>query len=111
MPEGHLQLDEDQRQAIDEPDQIGTAFVDGAGDPELGDQEEVIVLGHVPVNDPDRLVGVVAVVVLVRDLHAFLEELVGLTVGLGRAHGRTISDQFFNRRDEGFARDAGIQLL
>ena len=38
-----LELDEDERQAVDEADEVGAAGVDLAGDPELGDEEEVVV--------------------------------------------------------------------
>ena len=48
-----LQLDEDQRQAVDEPHQVGAAFVDLAGDPELRGQEEVVAVGVIPVDDAD----------------------------------------------------------
>ncbi len=43
-----LQLDEDQRDAVDEPDQIGAPVVEVGVDPELGDEQEVVVLRVAP---------------------------------------------------------------
>ena len=38
-----LQLDEDERDAIDEAEKVGPTLVQVALDPELGDEEEVVV--------------------------------------------------------------------
>ena len=43
-----LQLDEHQRHAVDEPDQVGAPAVHVASDPELRDEEEVVVLRIAP---------------------------------------------------------------
>ncbi len=49
-----LEFDEDQRQAVDEADQIGAASCRlSPGDPELRGDEEVVVGGRVPVDDAD----------------------------------------------------------
>jgi hypothetical protein len=40
---GLLQLDDHQRQAVDEADQVRPAGVERAGDAELADQQEIIV--------------------------------------------------------------------
>ena len=45
---GLLQLDDHQRQAVDEADQIGPAGVERPGDAELADQQEVVVLRGSP---------------------------------------------------------------
>lgn len=45
-----LQLDDHQRQAIDETDQIRPAGVERAGHAELADQQEVICIGAFPIN-------------------------------------------------------------
>ena len=50
-----LQLDEDQRDAVDEPDQVGPPVVEVASDPELGDEQEVVVLRVLPVDDREPL--------------------------------------------------------
>ena len=42
---GGLEFDEEQRQAVDKPDQVSPAAVHIAGDPELGGEEEVVVWG------------------------------------------------------------------
>ena len=50
-----LQLDEHQRDAVDEADQVGTAVVQVGVNPELRDEEEVVVLGVLPVDDREPL--------------------------------------------------------
>jgi hypothetical protein len=40
---GRLQFDEDERDSVDEPDQIGAFLAVVAGDPELRSEEEVVV--------------------------------------------------------------------
>ena len=50
-----LQLDEDQRDAVDEPDEVGAPVVQVGVDPELGDEQEVVVLGVLPVDDGELL--------------------------------------------------------
>ena len=54
---GLLQLDDHQRQAVDEADQIRPAGVERAGDAELADQQEIIVRRLLPINhaQPFRL--------------------------------------------------------
>ena len=52
---GGLQLDEEQRDAVDEADQVGAALVHLAGDPELRGQEEIVVLRVLPVDHAHRL--------------------------------------------------------
>ena len=52
---GLLQLDDHQRQAVDEADQIRPAGVERAGDAELADQQEIIVRRLLPINHPHPL--------------------------------------------------------
>ena len=40
-----------ERQAVDEADQVGAAGVERAGDPELADEQEVVVRRLLPVDD------------------------------------------------------------
>jgi len=47
---GLLQLDDHQRQAVDEADQIRSADVERAGDAELADQQEIVVPRLLPIN-------------------------------------------------------------
>ena len=50
-----LQLDEDERDAVDEADEIGAALVEVRVDPELGDEQEIVVLRMLPVDDGELL--------------------------------------------------------
>ena len=50
-----LQLDEHQRDAVDEADQVGAPVVQVGVNPELGDEEEVVVLRVLPVDDGELL--------------------------------------------------------
>ena len=52
---GLLQLDDHQRQAVDETDQIRPAGVERAGDAELADQQEITRGGILPVDDANSL--------------------------------------------------------
>ena len=79
-----LEFDEDQRQPIDEPDQIGPAFINAARDPELRSQKEVVVLRLVPVDDPHGFAGFVSLIVLKTDPHAFFQQSVDFPVAWAR---------------------------
>ena len=46
-----LEFDEDERDAVDKPNEVGPAMVEVRVDPELGDEQEVVVLGVLPVDD------------------------------------------------------------
>ena len=61
---GCLQFDEDERNAVHEADQIGTLLAVVAGNPELRGEEEVVVLGFVPVDQLDDLDGFFFVIVV-----------------------------------------------
>jgi hypothetical protein len=52
---GLLQLDDHQRQAVDEADQIRAAGVERAGDAKLADQQEIIVRRMLPINHAQPL--------------------------------------------------------
>ncbi len=52
-----FELDENQGETVDEPNQIGTAGVGFAADPELGGEEEVVAGRIVPVDDLDGFGG------------------------------------------------------
>jgi len=107
---GLLEFDEQQRQPVDEADQIGPPFVDRAGNPELRHQGEVIVGRVGPVDDAEGLVHLFAIVVLKGDLHAVFEQPVNVPVGVGQAHRTAIPGQFIDRQLNGIGRDAGVQL-
>ena len=77
-----LQLDEHQRQAVDEAQQIAAAAVHVASHPHLRGQEELIVGRRGPVDHPQGLDAVPAVGVGHLDLHAVLQQPVKVAVGV-----------------------------
>ena len=75
-----LQLDEDERDAVDEAEEVGPPLVQVALDPELGDEEEVVVARVVPVDDGQPL-GLLAAVRLANgDRDAVAQQLIDLAV-------------------------------
>ena len=99
-----LQFDEDQRQAVDEADQVGAALVHLAGDPELRGEEEVVVLRLVPVDDADGLGDLLAFRAANGDPDAVLQQLVDLPVGVGGAQGAAIAGQLLDGLFDGLRR-------
>lgn len=79
---GFLEFDEDKRESVDKSDEVRAAGIEFAADPELGGEEEVVVVRMVPVDNADHP-GLLAALLPVRDLHfhALLDELVDLLVG------------------------------
>ena len=65
-----LQLHEQQRQAVDEPDDVGPAAVEIAAHPQLPHAEEMVVLGVIEIEHPQALSHPLALVVAEGDLHA-----------------------------------------
>ena len=106
-----LQLHEQERDAVDEADQVGASAVERPLDPQLAHREEVVVLGVVEVEDAQATRLHAAARVAIRDLHAVAQEiillLVGLQCGLGRAH----LDDGANGVVDGFARQARIERI
>jgi len=101
-----LELDEDQRQPVDEAEQVGAAVVELARDPELLG-EEVLVgpvarSGAAPVDDlRPRLLGA-AVVERDPDSHAVPQHLVEVAVGPDEAERRPVArDQLVRLVDRG----------
>ena len=47
---GGFEFDKEQGQAVDKADQVGPLGVDVSGDPQLGDQPEVVIVGLLPVD-------------------------------------------------------------
>ena len=106
-----LQLHEQERDAVDEADQVGAAAVERPLDPQLAHREEVVVLGVVEVEDAQSARLHAAARVPIRDLHAVAQEivllLVGLQCGLGRAHFDDGADSVVDR----FARQARVERI
>ena len=85
VPVDVLALDEQQRKAVDEADDVRPAPVEIAAHPQLAHAEKVIVGGLVEVEDPEALVHQLALGVAVRDPHAVAHQRVLLPVGGGDA--------------------------
>ena len=58
-----LELEQHQRDAVDEQDRVGPTVVQLAGDPDLRRRQPVVLVGMAEVDEPDRVVLVVTVVV------------------------------------------------
>ena len=82
-----LQLDEHERDAVDEPDEISTALVEVRVDPELGDEQEIVVLRMLPVDDGELLWERRPVRLADRHFDAVAEQCVYLGVGPRVVHG------------------------
>ena len=107
-----FKLNEDQRKTVDEAHQIRPAGVHLARDPELGAEQEVVVLWGVPIHHPhpfDLLP--VAFGISHPDAHAVLEQVVNLTVRRNEAHTRTIAGQFLDGLVERLGRSIRVELL
>ena len=109
---GLLQLDDHQRQAVDEADQIRPAGVKRAGDAELADQQEIIIRRLLPINDaqPFRFLPA-ALTVRHGHLDAILEQQIHFPIRRFQAHGRTVAGQFIHGGGDGLGRQRGIHPL
>ena len=106
---GLLQLDHHQRQAVDEADEVGPAGVERAGDAELADQQEVVVLGLLPVDHAQAL-GLLAAVLAVGhgDRDAVLEQPIDLAVRRLQAHRRAVAGQLVDGGVDRLGRQRGL---
>ena len=76
-----LALDEEQRQAVDEADEVRPAAVEVAAYPQLAHAEEVVVLRRLEVQDAEPFPHPLAPVVTEGDGHAVAYQRVLLPVG------------------------------
>ena len=107
---GLLQLDHHQRQAVDEADQVRPAGIELAGDAELADEQEIVAGRVLPIDQPQAL-DLVAAVLPVRhpNGHALLQQLVDFAIGRRQAHGGTVARQLVKNGPEGLCRQTGIE--
>ena len=105
-----FQLDKYQRDAVDETDQIRTALIHLASNPELGGKKEVVVLGGLPVDDPDDLGNLLPLVIGEADFDTVFQKVVDFPVGLLRDHYASVSDDLLDGDGESFRRDVGVEL-
>ena len=104
-----LQLDEHQRQAVDEAQQIAAAPVHVAGHPHLRGQEELVVGRRGPVDDAQGLGAVPAVLVGHLHLHAVLQQPVEVAVRIdGDLLGAVLRELLDSLR-VGVGRQTGVQ--
>jgi hypothetical protein len=108
---GFFQFNHYPGQAIDETDQVGPAGVERAGDAELADQQEVVVLRLFPI-DHAQAFGLLAAVLPVGDGYrdAFLEQPIDLEVGGFQAHRRAVAGQFIDGVADGLWRQRGVEF-
>ena len=77
-------LDEQQRHAVDEADNIRAPAIERTFDPQLPNAEEVIVVGIVEVEDAERARFHAAFRRTEADLHAAAQQIILLAIGLKR---------------------------
>ena len=109
-----LQLDEHQRQAVDEADQVGTAVVvRGAqpGDLQLAHAQKAVVLGIAEVDDSGKALPLVALGIGVGDRHAAPDIAVERLVVLKRGAAEVLTGQFLDSLVYRLCRQLGIEPL
>jgi hypothetical protein len=105
-----LQLDDYQRKPVDEPDEIGTAGIERAGDAESAREQEVVVRGILPVDDADSGLALsAAFTVGNRNANAVLQEQVDFAVGGDLAHRGSIGRELVDRGGDTFGRHSRIE--
>src|SRR6266566_2820338 len=103
-----FQLNEDQREAVDETDEIGPTLVHLAGNPKLRGQEEIVVVRIVPVDD-SHLLDPLFFALSHAYLYAVLQEQIDFPVCLYRAHCAAISLEFLDCRVDRVRRQVRVQ--
>src|SRR5258708_10142141 len=99
-----LQFDEYQWKTVDEAHQVRPPFVHLARNPELRDEQEVVVRGIVPVDDTHRLVDLFVPVATNTDVDPVFQQSVYLAVSVGKTESAAITRQFLNGNFNGFPR-------
>ena len=89
----HLQLDEDQRDAIDEQHDVGPALVHVASDPELRNRQPVVRIGTVPVDETHRNRPALPIAADGLDPRPLAEQSMDLPVRPNPIHRRPIFNQ------------------
>lgn len=77
----------------------------------MRDEEEVVVLGHRPVDGADGLGDFLTVIIRKRDADPVLEQPVHVAVGMDKTLGAAVLGQLLNRRVDGRGGEPGIELL
>ena len=106
-----FQLDQHQRQAIDETHEIAPPPVHLAVYPDLRGEEEIVALALAPGDHPDRHVLLAATLVPSLDLHPVLDQAVEVLVGRHIRHCRTVAGQLLDRGVERIGGKARVEPL
>ena len=106
-----LQLDEHERDAVDEADQVGAPVVQVGVNPELRDEQEVVVLRVLPVDDGELLRQRRPIRLTDGHLDTVAHQRVDLLVRAGVVHGRARLRDLGDRLLDRLAGHAGIESL
>ncbi len=106
-----LQLDQHQRQAVDEPHEIAPPPVHLAMHPDLRGQEEVVVFRVAPVDHADGHILLAPALVPRLDLHPVLDQAVDVLVGGDVGKRRAVPGQLLDRGLQGVGRQTRVQPL
>jgi hypothetical protein len=104
-----LELDEDQRNAIDESQEIGASFIQVALDPQLRNEKKLVVVRVLPVNDREPLGDLAAVGLTHRDGHAIAQQFVHLTVRTRVMQGAPVPRDLDQRLVDAFSGDGRVE--
>ena len=110
VPVDVLALDEQQRQAVDEADDVRPPPVEAAAYPELAHAEKVVVRGVIEVEDPEAVVRQLALGVTERHPNAVAHQRVLLPVGGGDALQRGGLDDLPHRAVVGGIGETRVQV-
>ena len=104
-----FQFDEDQRDAVDVEQHVGTAEATLAFDPELRDGQITVLVWLIEINQLHTLLLLLALSVVELHRDAVAQQVVNFLVGGDERHGLTPVKQFFQRIINGFGRDVRVQ--
>jgi hypothetical protein len=106
-----LQLYEEQRNAIQEPDEVAAATIHVAGDPKLRGEKKIIVLGVAPVDDAHGILDLIPVIVPIRDFHPVAKKLVEFVIGIDRREKGSVAEDFCDGVLDRFDRKIRVESL
>ena len=93
-----FEFDENQGQAVDKPQQVGAPGVDITRDPQLRNQQKIVLKGPLPVDHPHRFFAGKALLVLEFDSDTLFDLAINFLVGGHRRQDGTIAQDFINRQ-------------
>jgi hypothetical protein len=105
-----LELQQHERDAVDEADDVRPPRVQRAGDPELRDRKEVVRQRIAPIDEADGLGLPPALVVGERDLRAIAQQLPDGLACADPIHRRAVEHELLDRLVERARREIGVEL-